>query len=59
VPSKPRPHKGTYVELPPDLLGALDRRREKSGWTRKSEIVLALEHWLQQPVVSNPTKRKR
>ena len=51
-----QPDKGIYVELPIDLLKELSKRCRQSGWTRKAEIVLALRHWLRQPVEKNPAR---
>lgn len=59
MPSIPRRDKGVYVELPPDLLKAFDRRCRESGWTRRAEIIMAMRAWLAQPIVANPTKGQK
>lgn len=54
--SQPCPDKGIYVELPLALLAALDKRCRQTGWSRKAQLVRAVQQLLEQPPFYNPIK---
>ena len=49
MPSKPRKHKGVYVELPPDLVEKAKAFGEKRGEGFKDVVVDALQRHLAYP----------
>lgn len=45
-----------YAEVPHDVMEKLAERCEKSGWSKREEVIMALRAWFAKPVVKKPTK---